>query len=81
MDKEEAEEAGCLIIEVFDSKGNLVEQYFGPSTLELLVLHRAGECSPTCSWCHELLAKKIGEEAAQSVMHERCFGAPLPSLH
>lgn len=79
MTREEAEAEGCLIIEVFDSGGALVEQSFGPSNSELLVLHLAGQCAPTCSWCHQELADKIGEDAAVATMYEQCFGEPMPT--
>jgi len=80
MTKEEAEAEGRLIFEVSDADGNLVEQSFGPSSSELLVQHLAGECSSTYSWCHQVLADKIGEDAAVSAMYQRCFGEPMPTV-
>lgn len=75
---EEAAKEGRLIVEVFDAKGELAQRSVGPSSMELLAKHRAGQCDATCSWCHQALADKIGEEAAIATMYERCFGTPMP---
>lgn len=75
----EALEEGRLIVQVFDPEGELVERFYGASRTELLARHRAGECSSTCSWCHQELAEKIGEAAAVAAMYERCFGEPMPA--
>lgn len=80
MTREEAEAEGRLIMESFDEDGKLVKQSFGPSSAELLALHLAGECSHTCSWCHQALADRIGEDAAVAAMYERCFGEPMPTI-
>lgn len=75
---DEALKEGRLIVEVFNAKGELTERSVGPSSMELLAKHRAGQCDATCSWCHQALADKIGEEAAIATMYERCFGSPMP---
>ena len=78
MPEEEAAAEGRLILEAFDNAGNLVKRSVGPSTLELLTLHRDGKCHVTCSWCHQALAEKIGEDAAVASMYSRSFGQPMP---
>lgn len=80
MTTEEAEDEGRMIVEVFDVNGALVERSFGASSSELLTQHLAGQCSQTCSWCHQALADKIGEDAAVAVMYEQCFGEPMPTV-
>lgn len=75
----EALAEGRMIVEVFSNEGELVERSIGASSVELLAQHRAGECSVTCSWCHQALADKIGEDAAVAVMYERSFGKPMPT--
>lgn len=64
MTEAEALAEGRIVVEIRDSEGGLVERSFGASTAELLAQHRAGECATTCSWCHQALADKIGEDAA-----------------
>lgn len=75
----EALEEGRLVVEVFDSEGLLAERVVGSSSAELLAQHLAGECATTCSWCHQALADKIGEDAALATMYERSFGTPMPT--
>lgn len=75
----EALAEGRMIVEVFDSEGRLAERSIGASSSELLAQHRAGQCSATCSWCHQALADKIGEDAAIATMYERTFGNPMPT--
>lgn len=79
MSEEEAAAEGRLVLEAFDSAGNLVKRSVGPSTIELLALHRDGKCHVTCSWCHQALAEKVGEDAAVASMYDRSFGRPMPS--
>lgn len=80
MTEADALAEGRMVIEVFDAEGKLVKRSFGASSAELLAQHRAGECSITCSWCHQALADKIGEDAAVAAMYERSFGRPMPSV-
>lgn len=79
MTEAEALAEGRMVVEVFDNEGKLVERSFGASHAELLALHRAGTCAATCSWCHQALADKIGEDSAVAAMYQQCFGRPLPT--
>lgn len=79
MTDAEALAEGRMVVETFDSEGTLVERSVGASSSELLAQHLAGRCSATCSWCHQALADKIGEDAAVAAMYERCFGTPMPT--
>jgi len=68
-----------MVVEVFDAEGNLVERLVGKSEDELHNDHLSMVCAPTCSWCHQELADKIGEDAALANMYQRCFGTEMPT--
>lgn len=70
--------APLLIVETFDADGRLLERVVGLSATELRTLHERGECCPTCSHCHQELARQIGEDAALRQMYQRTFNKPAP---
>src|SRR5438445_3544527 len=79
-DDERGHENLRLVVTIFDSMGNTVERYVGPTQYALLEMHMHGKCSATCSHCHAALAAQIGEEAALNVMYQSIFGRSMPGV-